>query len=115
MPAEDGLVGAINGFRSTAGRLPVEPDVVLGTLADALAVVASNEGDLMKIRAQTRDFLLADAVSVRALIMKGKTLRDVWRRMTKNSYPRSILLRKGAENVGTGIVMGGSLITPLGC
>lgn len=124
--AEDMLVEAVNAYRESFQRDPVAGDTVLATAADVVSTVVSNEGDLLKIRAQSRNFLLDEFTTVRILVMKGKEVEDVWRRMTKNTYPSSVLRRRGAAHIGVGIVdngsnvwvtliMGGDLITPLGC
>jgi hypothetical protein len=123
---EDTLVEWVNTYRESFQRGPVDGDTVLATVADVVSTVVSNEGNLLKIRAQSRNFLLDQFTTVRILVMKGKKLEDVWRRMTNNTYPSSVLRREGAQHIGVGIVdngsnvwvtliMGGDLITPLGC
>lgn len=125
---EDEFVETINAYRETFERSTLGLDQVLQATASAYMEIESREGDgeIAKLRAQTRDQVLSDTVTVGALIMKGKSLDAIWKRMTRNQYPRSVLRRPFFEHIGLAVgeandrvyvivVLGGELVTPLSC
>ena len=126
--AEAGLHDQINQFREKKRRGTLALDEVLHDAASLYVEVMANEGDgsTRKLRAQTRNQVADEFVAVGALAMKGGTLKPIWRRMTKNTFPRSVLLRKHYVHVGIGmkeaggktyvvVLFGGDTTTPLAC
>lgn len=126
--AEAGLHDQINQFREKKRRGTLTLDEALHDAASLYVEVMSNEGEgsTRKLRMQTRNQVAEELVAVGALTMKGGTLKPIWRRMTKNTYPKSILLRRHYMHIGIGmkesggktyvvVLFGGNTVTPLAC
>ncbi|MDQ3646781.1 MAG: hypothetical protein M3345_07590 [Actinomycetota bacterium] len=125
---EAGLAEQINAFRETKGRSQLNLDQVLTVGAEVVSIVQGTEGkgDVHKVRIRTRNQLLQNFVSVGAIAMKKSSMQAVWRDLTKNSYARSIIMRKVWEHTGVSveeyngktfvvIIFGGEILTPLSC
>lgn len=126
--AETGLAEQINALREKKGRSQLNFDQALTLGAEAVSLAQSTEGNgsAHKVRMRTRNQLLQDFATVGAIAMKQKNEAKILTNIKRQSYSRSIILRKPFEHIGVSvekfdgktfavIFLGSEALTPLSC